>query len=97
MDQPRPANGSMKRLVRMLQGFLALAFIASIYHTLISAACWIAFLKIQASYDQEFIDYAGALAEPILQLLRNVEYVAIALVLELMQRIQQLMLVRRPS
>ena len=86
----------MKSLVRVLQCFLVIAFVASLYHTLVSAAFWIALLKAQASLEQEFIDYAAAFAGPILQLLRNVEYLAIATLLELMLRIQELMLIRRP-
>ena len=86
----------MKSLVRVLQCFLAIAFVASLYHTLVSAAFWIALLKAQASLEQEFVDYAAAFAGPILQLLRNVEYLAIATLLELMLRIQELMLIRRP-
>ena len=95
MTQPRP-EGSMKSLVRVLQCFLAIAFLASIYHTLVSAAFWIALLKAQASVEQEFVDYAVAFTGPILQLLRSAEYLAIATLLELMLRIQQLMAIRRP-
>ncbi|MFZ1992324.1 MAG: hypothetical protein WAW96_21425 [Alphaproteobacteria bacterium] len=95
MNKPRP-EGSLKSLVRVLQCFLAVAFIASLYHTAVSAAFWIALLKAQASIEQEFIDYVAAFAGPVLQLLRNVEYIAIATILELMLRIQQLMLIRRP-
>lgn len=94
MTQSRP-GGSLKSLVRVLQCFLAIAFVASLYHTMVSAAFWIALLKAQASVEQEFIDYASAFAGPILQLLRNVEYLAIATLLELMLRIQELMLIRR--
>jgi len=95
MSKLRP-EGSLKSLVRVLQCFLAIAFVVSLYHTVASAAFWIALLKAQSSVDQEFIDYAAAFAGPMLELLRNVEYIAIATILELMLRIQQLMLIRRP-
>ncbi|HXZ68715.1 MAG TPA: hypothetical protein VEH07_09015 [Alphaproteobacteria bacterium] len=95
MTKPRP-EGSLKSLVRVLQCFLAIAFVVSLYHTLVSAAFWIALLKAQASPEQELIDYVAAFAGPVLQLLHNVEYIAVATILELMLRIQELMLIRRP-
>lgn len=88
--------GPMKPLVRTIQWFLVLGFIASVYHTCASASFWIALLQAQASDGEDFADYIRALSGPVLDLLRHVEFLAVATIVELMLRIQQLMVMRPP-
>lgn len=86
----------MKTLVRIIQWFLVLGFITGVYHTCASASFWIALLQAQNSEIGGFIDYLGAFSAPVLDLLRHVEYLAFATILELMLRIQQMMVMRLP-
>lgn len=85
----------MKPLVRTIQWFLVLGFIASVYHTCASASFWIALLQGQAT-GGGFFDYIRALSGPVLDLLRHVEFLALATIVELMLRIQQMMVLRPP-
>jgi hypothetical protein len=97
MNRSSAEGKTMKTLVRALQCLLALAFLASLYHVFASAAFWIALYKAQDTRDLEFIDYIGAFSGPVVQLLRNVQYLAFGTILELMLRIQQMMSLRRPT
>lgn len=86
----------LKTLVRVSQCFLALGFITAIYHTCASASFWIALLQAQSNDDTGLIDYIAALTGPVLDLLRNVDFLAVATILELMLRIRQMMQLRLP-
>lgn len=86
----------MKSLVRMIQWFLVLGFITSVYHTCASASFWIALFRVQTSEFADFISYVNAFAGPVLDLLRHVEFLAVATILELMLRISQMMRLRPP-
>ena len=97
MNRSSAEGRTMTTLVRALQCLLALAFIASLYHVFVSAAFWIALYKAQNTKGLEFIDYIGAFSGPVLQLLRNVQYLALGTILELMLRIQQMMSMPRPA
>jgi len=53
-------------------------------------------LQAQSNDDTGLIDYIAALTGPVLDLLRNVDFLAVATILELMLRIRQMMQLRLP-